>query len=209
VQGTTSATPLIGEIFVTIQLSGFSTIWGHVREQQQRQRGPKVYALHAPEVECIGKGKAHRPYEFGVKVSVATTLKHCKGGQFVTHKSRSAARDIFKASLERLARDQMQPRERRETGEQDLFRSRLDQIIDLKHPLVALGRTVDWGVLEREFGAVYADDPGRPPLPTRLMAGLAIFRHTYDYPTRCCASAGSRTPYDQFFCGEEFFQYPC
>jgi IS5 family transposase len=38
-----------------------------VREQQQRQRGPKVYSLHAPEVECIGKGKAHRPYEFGVK----------------------------------------------------------------------------------------------------------------------------------------------
>jgi len=56
-----------------------------VREQKQRQRGPKVYSLHAPEVECIGKGKAHRPYEFGVKVSVATTLKHCKGGQFVTH----------------------------------------------------------------------------------------------------------------------------
>jgi hypothetical protein len=56
-----------------------------VREQKQHQRGPKVYSLHAPEVECIGKGKAHRPYEFGVKVSVATTLKHCKGGQFVTH----------------------------------------------------------------------------------------------------------------------------
>jgi len=56
-----------------------------VREQQQRQRGPKVYSLHAPEVECIGKGKAHRPYEFGVKVSVATTISHAKGGQFVTH----------------------------------------------------------------------------------------------------------------------------
>src|SRR5207302_7704842 len=56
-----------------------------VREQQQRQRGPKVYSLHAPEVECIGKGKAHRPYEFGVKVSVATTQSHAKGGQFVTH----------------------------------------------------------------------------------------------------------------------------
>jgi len=36
-------------------------------------------------MECIGKGKAHRPYEFGVKVSVATTLAHAKGGQFVTH----------------------------------------------------------------------------------------------------------------------------
>jgi IS5 family transposase len=56
-----------------------------VREQKQHQRGPKVYSLHAPEVECIGKGKAHRPYEFGVKVSVATTIGHAKGGQFVTH----------------------------------------------------------------------------------------------------------------------------
>ncbi len=32
----------------------------------------KVYSLHAPEVECIGKGNAHRRYEFGVKVSIAT-----------------------------------------------------------------------------------------------------------------------------------------
>jgi IS5 family transposase len=31
----------------------------------------RVFSLHAPEVECIGKGKAHQPYEFGVKVSVA------------------------------------------------------------------------------------------------------------------------------------------
>ena len=56
-----------------------------VLEQDRRQRGRKVYSLHAPEVECIGKGKAHRPYEFGVKVSVATTVKHSAGGQFVAH----------------------------------------------------------------------------------------------------------------------------
>ena len=56
-----------------------------VLEQERRQRGRKVYSLHAPEVECIGKGKAHRPYEFGVKVSVATPVKHSAGGQFVTH----------------------------------------------------------------------------------------------------------------------------
>jgi transposase, IS5 family len=54
-------------------------------QQRPRQRGPKVYSLHAPEVECVGKGKAHRPYEFGVKVSIATTLRRCKGGQFVPH----------------------------------------------------------------------------------------------------------------------------
>jgi hypothetical protein len=43
-----------------------------VRERHQRQRGHKIYSLHAPEVECIGKGKAQRPYELGVKVSVVT-----------------------------------------------------------------------------------------------------------------------------------------
>jgi transposase, IS5 family len=74
----------------------------------------------------------------------------------------------------------MRARERRETGEQDLFRSRLDQIIDMKHPLVTLGRAVDWGFLEGRFGEVYTDDPVQPPLPTRLMAGLAILKHTYD-----------------------------
>jgi IS5 family transposase len=56
-----------------------------VKDQRQRERGRKVYSLHAPEVECIGKGKAHKPYEFGVKVSVATTLNRSKGGQFVAH----------------------------------------------------------------------------------------------------------------------------
>jgi transposase, IS5 family len=56
-----------------------------VLEQNRHQRGRKVYSLHAPEVECIGKGKAHKPYEFGVKVSVATTLHRSRGGQFVTH----------------------------------------------------------------------------------------------------------------------------
>jgi transposase, IS5 family len=56
-----------------------------VLEQNRHQRGRKVYSLHAPEVECIGKGKAHVPYEFGVKVSVATTLHRSKGGQFALH----------------------------------------------------------------------------------------------------------------------------
>ncbi|MGF6995067.1 IS5 family transposase [Paraburkholderia sp. GAS32] len=35
----------------------------------------KLYALHAPEVECLAKGKARKPYEFGVKVSITTTHK--------------------------------------------------------------------------------------------------------------------------------------
>ncbi len=49
------------------------------------RRGLKLCSWHAPEVECIGKGKAYKPYEFGVKVSITTTNRRCKGGQFVLH----------------------------------------------------------------------------------------------------------------------------
>lgn len=45
--------------------------------EQRRESKNKLYALHAPEVECIAKGKARTPYEFGVKVSVAVTA--CEG----------------------------------------------------------------------------------------------------------------------------------
>jgi transposase, IS5 family len=72
----------------------------------------------------------------------------------------------------------MRPRERRETGEQDLFRSRLDQIINMKHVLVNLAHATDWSFLDGKFGAVYQGGQGRPPLPTQLMAGLAILKHT-------------------------------
>jgi IS5 family transposase len=56
-----------------------------IRSQKQRQRGWKLYSWHAPETECIGKGKARAPYEFGVKVSITTTNKRCRGGQFILH----------------------------------------------------------------------------------------------------------------------------
>lgn len=52
-------------------------------EQKQKDK-QKVYSVHAPEVECISKGKAHKRYEFGCKVSVAATSR---GGWFVGAKA--------------------------------------------------------------------------------------------------------------------------
>src|ERR1700741_3347782 len=101
----------------------------------------------------------------------------------------------------------MRPRERRESGEQDLFRSRLDQIIDLQHALAKLARTIDRRFLEEKFGAVYQDGPGRPPLPARLKAGLAILKHTYDLSDEGVCELWVENPYSQYFCGEEFFQH--
>ena len=101
----------------------------------------------------------------------------------------------------------MRPKERRDTGQADLFRARLDQIVDPTHALVKLAAAIDWRFLEERFGAVYDDDPGRPPLPTRLMAGLAILKHLHDLSDEVLCERWIENPYMQLFCGEEFFQH--
>ena len=56
----------------------------------------------------------------------------------------------------------MRPKERRDSGQNDLFRARLDQIVDMSHPLAKLAAAIDWRFLEERFGAVYSDGPGQP-----------------------------------------------
>ena len=46
------------------------------RSRKNASGTSKLYAWHAPEVECIAKGKSRTPYEFGVKVGIAATLQH-------------------------------------------------------------------------------------------------------------------------------------
>jgi transposase, IS5 family len=101
----------------------------------------------------------------------------------------------------------MRPRERRDSGQNDLFRARLDQIIDLDHPLAKLGRAIDWRFLEGRFGAVYSDKAGHPPLPTRLMAGLSILKHMHNLSDEDLCARWIENPYYQLFCGEEFFRH--
>ena len=101
----------------------------------------------------------------------------------------------------------MRPREKRDSGLNDLFRARLDQIVDMNHALAKLGRQIDWRFLEERFGAVYSDGPGQPPLPTRLMAGLAILKHTFNLSDEGLCERWIENPYYQLFCGEEFFAH--
>jgi IS5 family transposase len=51
--------------------------------KQHRTSTEKLYSWHAPETECIGKGKVAKPYEFGCKVSVVTNNQKAAGGHFV------------------------------------------------------------------------------------------------------------------------------
>ena len=101
----------------------------------------------------------------------------------------------------------MHPRERRESGQTDLFRARLDQIVDMNHALARLGRMIDWRFVEARCGSVYTDAPGHPPLPTRLMAGLAILKSMHDLSDEALCDRWVENPYYQLFCGEEFFRH--
>ncbi len=101
----------------------------------------------------------------------------------------------------------MRPKERRESGQTDLLRSRLDHILNMDHALVKLAKTIDWRFLEERLGEVYDDDPGRPPLPTRLMAGLAILKSMHNLSDENLCERWLENPYYQLFCGEEFFQH--
>lgn len=100
----------------------------------------------------------------------------------------------------------MRPREQPK-GQDDLFRARLDQIIDMRHDLVRLGGLIDWRLIVEKLGAVYSDKPGQPPLPTRLMAGLAILKHMHNLSDEELTARWVENPYFQHFCGEEHFRH--
>ena len=75
----------------------------------------------------------------------------------------------------------MKPRTPEVTPPQDdLFRSRLENLNSPRHPLVLLARRIDWEGLNTGRGAFDEDAVvGRPPKATRLMTGLLYLKHTY------------------------------
>lgn len=101
----------------------------------------------------------------------------------------------------------MKPRRQQDEGQDDMFRARLEQIVNPAHELCRLARAIDWGFIAARCDEVYSDAPGQPPLPTRLMAGLAILKHTYDLSDEALAARWLENPYFQLFCGETFFRH--
>ncbi len=91
------------------------------------------------------------------------------------------------------------------SGDRDLFRERLDAIIDLRHPLVRLAGLMPWADFDESFGKFYKP-LGRPAKPTRLMAGLHYLKHSYDLSDEETVDRWVENPY-QVFCGFEFFQH--
>ncbi len=91
-------------------------------------------------------------------------------------------------------------------GGKDLFRERLDAIIDLRHALVRLAGLVPWSDFDEAFGRFYKPT-GRPAKATRLMVGLHYLKHTFDLSDEETVARWVENPYWQHFCGFEFFQH--
>ena len=89
----------------------------------------------------------------------------------------------------------------------DLFRSRLDQMLDRQHSLFRLADQIDWQFFEREFGPLYSVKMGRPGVPIRLLVGLHYLKHAFNESDESVVARFVENPYWQYFCGFEFFQH--
>jgi IS5 family transposase len=100
----------------------------------------------------------------------------------------------------------MRPKKHATTGESDLFRARLDQIINMKHELVQLAGKLDWDWLDNQIAPLFSDQ-GRPATPTRFMIGLLLLKHIFALSDEQVCERWIYDPYFQYFTGEEFFQH--
>jgi IS5 family transposase len=119
----------------------------------------------------------------------------------------------------------------------DFFRARLDQMIDLRPPLVVLGSRLPWGQIEAALSPVFARKPregqaitcsdlygstlelagagvslaGRPRLPIRLMASRLYLKHTYNLSDEEVVARGSENVVWQYFSGLAYYtpKLPC
>jgi hypothetical protein len=88
----------------------------------------------------------------------------------------------------------------------DMFKQYLVEMINLKHPLVKLGDTIDWDVIIEQFEGYFVSDRGRPGLSPRLVAGLLYLQHAYDCSDEEIVNTWIESPYVQYFTGETNFQ---
>ena len=100
----------------------------------------------------------------------------------------------------------MRPKKPQMRSEGDLFRARLDQIINMKHELVQLAGAIDWEWLDAEVAPLFSDK-GRPASPARFMIGLLLLKHIFTLSDEQVCERWVYDPYFQYFTGEEFFQH--
>ena len=100
----------------------------------------------------------------------------------------------------------MRPKQQQQSGSGDLFRARLDQIINMRHELVLLAWEIDWAWLDAEVAVLYAAT-GRTAVPSRFILGLLFLKQTHGLSDEQVCARWICDPYFQYFTGEEFFRH--
>ena len=94
----------------------------------------------------------------------------------------------------------MRPRKPEKSGTDDLFRSRLDQIIDMRHELVRLADTIDWDWLDEAIADRFSAE-GRPGTESRFMIGMLLLKHIHALSDEDVFARWVENPYYQYFTG--------
>lgn len=108
--------------------------------------------------------------------------------------------------LKNLQNEIMKPK-KINTAQDDLFKTRLSNQLNPKDPLLLLAQHIDWAGLEEKFGAQYADGPGQPPKPVRLMLGLMMLQQMRGLSDEQVVEQWIQNPYWQYFCGFDTLQW--
>ena len=91
--------------------------------------------------------------------------------------------------------------------EENLYKTRLDKILNLNHPLCRLAASIDWAEFDKEFTPLFCPDNGRPGIPTRMMVALHYLKYSEDLSDEEVVEKWVQNPYWQYFCGGEYFEH--
>ena len=91
----------------------------------------------------------------------------------------------------------MRPKSEPKHPQRELFQSELEQIIDLRHPLVRLGQCINWASFEEALGATYHPTLGAPGISTRLMVALHYLKYQHDLSDELALAHWLENPYSE------------
>lgn len=101
----------------------------------------------------------------------------------------------------------MKMRPRAETKTLEIFKVRLEEIINKAHPLVKLSEAINWKELEEKLSKKYSEKMGAPGKEIRLMVGLQYLKYMNNESDEMIVQKFVENPYYQYFCGNEYFEH--
>ena len=105
----------------------------------------------------------------------------------------------------------MVPKKSQNNPQNDLFKSRLDVMLNQQHALYKLANQVNWDKLEQHFGSFYSEKASRPGESIRKMLALSILKHMFKLSDQACVQTFTENPYWQYLGGMTHFSHkvPC